>query len=349
MVLYPRRLQRLGTTTLVVSLPKQWVAERRLRPGDIVYIEVNGDSLQIHSREVVQEPTSVTINADEVEKPEVLARIVASCFLQGYDIVRVVSNSGFTGTQIQEILATVESLPGFEVVEQTARQIVLQAIIDPTKFKIEAVIRRLNVLVTSMLGVAIDSLVRGVSEKAGDVINTGKKLEELYSLAVRQLILALRNPSLAHAIGIDMPIAVLGYRLVAKALEEAGRHAISLAKESLHIRHKGAPTKKEIVDRLVSLADDVQSILTNSVNAFLTLDLKMINTILDSLQGMLDNIETTERELIEAISDAELSLSLRVSLMHFSAILESVRIIAEVALNKFVRMDTSVVEVAPPT
>ncbi|MEM2067162.1 MAG: hypothetical protein QXJ88_01170, partial [Nitrososphaerota archaeon] len=124
MVLYPRRLQRLGTTTLVVSLPKQWVAERRLRPGDIVYIEVNGDSLQIHSREVVQEPTSVTINADEVEKPEVLARIVASCFLQGYDIVRVVSNSGFTGTQIQEILATVESLPGFEVVEQTARQIV---------------------------------------------------------------------------------------------------------------------------------------------------------------------------------------------------------------------------------
>jgi len=103
------------------------------------------------------------------------------------------------------------------------------------------------------------------------------------------------------------------------------------------------------VDRLVSLADDVQSILTNSVNAFLTLDLKMINTILDSLQGMLDNIETTERELIEEISDAELSLSLRVSLMHFSAILESVRIIAEVALNKFVRMDTSVVEVAPPT
>lgn len=344
MTIYPRRLQRLGTTTLVVSLPKQWVAERRLRPGDIVYIEANGDRLTIHSREVVHEPASVVINADEVEKPEVLARIVTSCFLQGYDIVKVVSNTGLTGSQSQAILAAVESLPGFEVIEQTPRQIVLQAIIDPTRFKVEAIIRRLNVLVISMLGVAIDSLVRGISEKAGDVINTGKKLEELYSIAVRQLILALRNPSLAHTIGIDMPIAVLGYRLVAKALEEAGQHAIALAKESLNIRHKGAPSKRKVVDRLVSLAEEIQSLLTNGVNAFLTLDLKMINNVLDSLEGMANEIDSTERELIEEVSDVEFSLSLRVSLMHFSAILDSVKMIAEVALNKFVRMNTSIVQ-----
>lgn len=348
MVLYPRRLQRLGTTTLVVSLPKQWVAERRLRPGDVVYIEANGDRLFIHSREVAQEPTSAVINADDVEKPEVLARLLASCFLQGYDVVKVSSNSGLTGSQTQAVLATAEWLPGFEVVEQTPRQITLQVIIDPTKFKIETVIRRLNVLVTSMMGVAIDTLVRGISEKVGDVIDTGKKLEELYYLAVRQLIIALRNPSLAHSIGIDSPIAVLGYRLVAKAIEEAGQHAIALSKESLHVRHKGAQIKKSIVNKLVSLAEEVQSLLANSVNAFLALDLRMINNVLDSLQSISETIASTERELIEEVSDAELSLSLRISLMHFAAILESVKTIAEVALNKFVRINTNIVQVSTP-
>ncbi|MCS7145686.1 MAG: phosphate uptake regulator PhoU [Nitrososphaerota archaeon] len=346
MALYPRRLQRLGTTTLVVSLPKQWAAERRLKPGDVVYIEVNGDRLTIYSREVAQEPTAAIISADEVEKPEILARIVASCFLQGHDIVKVTSNLGLTESQTQAILATVEWLPGFEVVEQTPRQIVLQAIIDPTKFKIEAVIRRLNVLVISMMGVAVDTLVRGVSEKVGEVLDTGKKLEELYHMAVRQLIIALKNPSVAHSVGIDSPIAVLGYRLVAKAIEEAGQHAISLAKESLHVRHKGITIKKSIVNKLVSIAEEVQTLFTNSVNAFLTLDLKMVNSVLDSLQGMMDTIETTERELIEEVDDAELSLSLRVSLMHFSAILDAVKTISEVALNKFVRMSTNIVQVA---
>lgn len=346
MALYPRRLQRLGTTTLVVSLPKQWASERGLKPGDIIYIEVNGDSLLIHSREVVREPQTAFINADEVESPEILARIVASCFLQGYDMVRVSSNSGLTESQVQEVLAKVESLPGFEVVEQTPRQIVVQAIIDPTKFKIEVIIRRLNVLVSSMMSGAIDSLVRGASEKVGEVVNTGKKLEELYFLAVRQLIMALRNPSLAHSIGIDSPIAVLGYRLVAKALEEVGQHAIALAKESLNVRHKGALTKKGMVNKLVSLAEDIQGLFTNSVSAFLTLDLKGINSVLDALESMMENIEITERELIEEVEDAELSLALRISLMHFSAILDAVKIITEVALNKFVRMNTNVVQVA---
>ncbi|MEM1922399.1 MAG: phosphate uptake regulator PhoU [Nitrososphaerota archaeon] len=343
---YPRRLQRLGTTTLVVSLPKQWASERGLKPGDIVYIEVNGDSLLIHSREVTREPQTAVINADAVEEPEVLARLVASCFLQGYDTVKVSSITGLTESQVQAVLGKVESLPGIEVVEQAPRQVVMQAIIDPTKFKIEVIIRRLNVLVSSMMSGAIDSLVRGASEKVGEVVNTGKKLEELYFLAVRQLIMSLRNPALANLIGIDSPIAVLGYRLVAKALEESGQHAIALAKESLQIRHKGALSKKGLVNRLVSFAEDVQNLFTNSVNAFLTLDLKTINSTLDALEGTMENIEMTERELIEEVEDSELSLSLRISLMHFSAILDAVKIILEVALNKFVRMNTNVVQIA---
>jgi len=347
MTVYPRRLQRLGTTTLVVSLPKQWASERGLKPGDIIYIEVNGDRLIIHGREVTQEPISAIVSADEVEQPDALSKIVASCFLQGYDTVRITSNLGLTESQVQAVLATVEWLPGFEVVEQTPRSIVLQAIIDPTKFKIEAIIRRLNVLVTSMVSIAIDTLVRGASEKVGEVIETGKKLEELYHLAVRQLIISLKNPSLAQPIGIDSPIAVLGYRMVVKALEEAGQHAISLAKESLNVRHKEAQINRAVINRLVSLAEEVQNLISTGVTSFLTLDLKTINRVFESLQTVEEDVEMAERELIEQVEDPEVSLSLRMSLMRLLAMLGSAKTVAEVALNKFVRMRSSVVQMAP--
>jgi phosphate uptake regulator len=55
MTVFPRRLQRLGTTTLVVSLPRQWVTEVGLKAGDIVYLETDSDRVTIHAKEVVRE------------------------------------------------------------------------------------------------------------------------------------------------------------------------------------------------------------------------------------------------------------------------------------------------------
>jgi phosphate uptake regulator len=343
MAVYPRRLQRLGTTTLVVSLPRQWVTETGLKIGDIVYLETDNDRLIIHSKEVVRDPRKVTLNADEVERPEVLRRLVLACFLQGYDEVDIVSENGLVESMVHEVLAAVEELPGFEVVEQTSRQITLQAIVDATRFRAEVVLKRLNVLITSMMTSAIDALARGATERVGEVISTGKKVDELYSLIVRQLILALRNPSISQSIGIDSPIAALGYRLVAKAIQEASRHAISLTKESLNIRHKGAIPKRGLVNKLVSVMEEAQLLFGNSINAFLTLDFKAINSVLDKLPHLMESVVMTERELIEEIDDPEVSVALRVSMMHISAILEACEMVAEVALNKFVRMETKVI------
>jgi hypothetical protein len=50
-----------------------------------------------------------------------------------------------------------------------------------------------------------------------------------------------------------------------------------------------------------------------------------------------------EREMIEEIDDPDLSVSLRASLMHFSAILDACEMVTEVALNKFVRMGSKIV------
>jgi Phosphate uptake regulator len=343
MTVFPRRLQRLGTTTLVVSLPRQWVTEVGLKAGDIVYLETDSDRVTIHAKEVIRESRGVILNADEIERPEVLKRLIVACFLQGYDEVKIVSEVGLTETMTQEALATVEQLPGYEVVEQTPRQMTLQAIVDATKFKVETMLRRLNVLITSMMTAAIDALARGAVEKVGEVATTGKKVEELYFLVVRQLILALRNPSLAQSVGIDSPIAALGYRLVAKAIEEASQHSIALAKESLNIRHKGPIPKRGLVNRMVALMEEVQLLFGNSVNAFLSLDLKAINSVLDRLPGLKENIAIAEKELIEEIDDPDLSVSLRASLMHFSAILDACEMVTEVALNKFVRMGSKII------
>ncbi|WP_062662460.1 AbrB/MazE/SpoVT family DNA-binding domain-containing protein [Aeropyrum camini] len=42
-----RRLQKLGSSSLVVTLPKEWVREMGLKQGDPVYVVIEGGSLRI--------------------------------------------------------------------------------------------------------------------------------------------------------------------------------------------------------------------------------------------------------------------------------------------------------------
>ncbi|MEM0205160.1 MAG: AbrB/MazE/SpoVT family DNA-binding domain-containing protein, partial [Nitrososphaerota archaeon] len=61
-----RKLQKVGTATLTVSLPKKWVLKKGLKPGDRVTLIENEDgSLRLDVGDVkTAEETVFTINYD---------------------------------------------------------------------------------------------------------------------------------------------------------------------------------------------------------------------------------------------------------------------------------------------
>ena len=60
-----RKLGKIGSTSLFVTLPAEWLAERGLSKGDEVYIEVMADTLIIHTRKE-EEEAEKEISVEEV-------------------------------------------------------------------------------------------------------------------------------------------------------------------------------------------------------------------------------------------------------------------------------------------
>jgi phosphate uptake regulator len=274
--------------------------------------------------------------------PESLARLVTASYLQGYDEVRVVSQSGLLQEQIDEILAAVERLPGFEILEQTSNWLTIQGIVDPARFTVDSIIKRMQVMISAMISASIDAVIEGMPEKAAEVSRVETKVDELYFLVVRQLLLSIRNPSLARVIGIDSVPAVTGYRMVSKSLEEIGDYALAISRESLNIKRRGRSIDREILTQIMTIGEEVSTIFGRAVNAFLTLDFKLISSVFQEIPALSEKIVKLEAELLEKIKDPQTLISFRLVLRYISEMLDQCRIIAEVAVNKFVRIDSKI-------
>lgn len=89
-----RKLQRLGSKSLVVSLPRSWVKKQGLQPGDMAYVIEEYDKIIVmpYKKQGEPQPGEVTINLDAVLEdeehvpPEVIGRQIIGCmYILGID------------------------------------------------------------------------------------------------------------------------------------------------------------------------------------------------------------------------------------------------------------------------
>ncbi|MCI4347037.1 MAG: hypothetical protein L3J97_00250 [Thermoplasmata archaeon] len=80
----PRRLQRMGSVTVGVSLPRSWVGERGLTAGRPVFVHGLPDgSLILRDNDPAVAPLSVAITTDARHPPEHLFRRLVAAYLAG--------------------------------------------------------------------------------------------------------------------------------------------------------------------------------------------------------------------------------------------------------------------------
>ena len=87
MAAHPRKVLKLGRSTLAVSLPRDWVDAVKLKQGDYLFIEdTDSRSLKLAAkkREVEEAQRVCAINADLCEAPNILSRMVIGAYLVGH-------------------------------------------------------------------------------------------------------------------------------------------------------------------------------------------------------------------------------------------------------------------------
>ena len=122
-----RKVQKVGYSTLIVSLPKDWVEEVSLKQGDIVSFRRESDGgITVYpglTRE--RENHRYIIDADLCDGPNLLTRIITANYLTGHDTIQITSKKELSSRHLEEVRAVSRRLTGLGIVEQTLKSVTL--------------------------------------------------------------------------------------------------------------------------------------------------------------------------------------------------------------------------------
>ena len=339
-----RKVQRVGYSTLTVSLPREWVEDVKLKAGDIVSIKREDDgSLKLipgteHKNEEVR---NCVVNADLCNSSNLLTRVITANYILGHDTIQVVAKDELKRQHLDEIRATTQRLTGLSIVEQTIRQVTLQSFVDPTRFPIYGLMRRLHIILTSMLDVSIKALLERRPDLAAEVGHMEEESDRIYWLIVRQLLLAIKDRSVGTRIGIESTVHIPGNRVVAKTLEEMADSAENIAKEVAALKEKEI-LSETILNDIAKFAAEVNSISEQSMKALLTSDIRTSNNAIEKVE----DAEVEERKLtqkvITYVKDVNTAVSLRTIVLNLGQINKYCRIIGEVTINRVLERPTDI-------
>lgn len=223
-----RRLQRIGSSMLI-SLPVDWIKTHTLKKGDVVSVETNNDnSISIFPtdarREILKE---VTILLPGLSTEKLLNQIYGS-YLLGYDLIRIKGISPINYETREQIKSVIRKLVGLEIVDEDSLKITVQFLLDSHSMEVSKILKRMSSLIGGMHRDTISSLLKN-NDTIGDLIRKrDDEVDRQYFLIVRLMRSAMMDRKLASSLNLTN-IDLLDYRIAANHLESAGDHICSLA------------------------------------------------------------------------------------------------------------------------
>ncbi|MCK4589709.1 MAG: phosphate uptake regulator PhoU [Nanoarchaeota archaeon] len=189
-----RKIIEFGKTSFVISLPKYWVRRNNLKKGDTINLLEDKDNLIVCPKEKkdIHEPLRTTILTETKELKEIQAEIVAA-YLANYDIIDI------KGRNLQDfvldIKTTFKNLIGMELIEQETNRILARDLINLKEVSIESLIRRIDIIIRSMIKDSTSNLHEDYYES---IFQRDNEINKLTLLLKRVIKLALEEPHVAE-------------------------------------------------------------------------------------------------------------------------------------------------------
>ena len=299
-----RKIQFTGKSTYVLSLPKKWVSELNLKPGDpVTIIREPDNTLSIISditRSSIEAVDEATVQVLKEENANSLKRKVVSMYLAGYNIINLKSKLGRINPIQREAAREVvrRNLVGTEIIADSSDLITIQVLITLPELSVNTAVRRMFLLATSMHRDAMTSLIELNSELANAIIKSDDEVDRFSLYILRNLVIATKNERILNDVGLKKTSDCLSYRLAVKSIERIADHASKFAEKSLSIKEKIPP---DILENIKKMSDLSLQDLNDSVEAFLRRDYAMADKIVDRKE----NVQILENNIVSLLDNTD--------------------------------------------
>ncbi len=279
-----RKVQKTGTSTITVSLPKDWVTSNGIGPGDQVSMEVQPDgSLNIEpemhrTKEVAT--TVITVGRDESN--DHITRKLIGAYLAGSTIIEVRSKERMDLGNKRAIKDFARLVIGPEIIEETANTVVLHDLSDPLELPQKKCVRRMHLIVDSMHRDAMVAYADGDIALANDILERDQDVDRLYWMTVKQHALILDDRRLAKRLGVEVH-GSMSLLLAARILERVGDHAENIAQQAVVVAKEEKPST---VTEMSALSARAVETLNQAVEAFFRQDVQSANEVIDEARKL---------------------------------------------------------------
>jgi len=255
-----RRLQKIGSSILV-TLPKEWVDANNLSKSNQVEIETGQDSLSI-SVNKENRPTKELVISYPLPKAENIVANITGAYLLGYDTIQINSKSIIPGEDREKIRDSMRRLVGMEIIEEGSSKINMQFLLDTTTLNPEKILKRISSIALGMYEDLSNGLISDDKSNLQTLSKRDVEVNRQYFLLVRLIRSTLVDKRLANIFNLEN-IDVLDYRVAANLLENVGDTIVELADL---IYNSSLP--KELLKRIFIVVQNFNGLAEKSINAF---------------------------------------------------------------------------------
>ena len=226
---YARRLQQVGSS-IMISLPSQWIKSNSLKKGSILPIDVNRDN----SVTIFPSDDAADNKIKEVMIPyspasmDTLVNQVYGAYLLGYDIIRIKASVQISFDDADRIKRAMRKLVGLEIVDEDGSNITAQFLLDANTLDAEKILRRMSSIVAGMYRDMLEAIKSKEDSIRKVISGRDDEVDRQYFLLVRLIRSAMMDQKLAGKLNLSN-IDILDYRIAANHLESAGDYIVDLA------------------------------------------------------------------------------------------------------------------------
>ena len=260
MTKFIRRLQRIGSSILV-SLPKEWVDANNLDKTSQVELETGQDSISISANTNTRQTKELVISYPLPKEENIVADITGA-YLLGYDIIEINSKSIIPGEDREKIRNSMRRLVGMEIIEEDASHINMQFLLDSTTLNPEKILKRMSSIALGMYDDASNGLILDDKSNLQTISNRDVEVNRQYFLLVRLIRSTLVDRRLANVFNLEN-IDVLDYRVAANLLENAGDSIVELSNFIYN-----SSLSKEYSKKIFEVVRDFSTLAEKSIDAF---------------------------------------------------------------------------------
>jgi phosphate uptake regulator len=334
-----RKIQYTGGSSYIVSLPKKWIQDLKLKQGDLVAIVRMGQSsLQISpvTKRINKEQREATIEVTKDNSPYFLARKLISIYFLGFNVINISQKDGgrMSGQQ-REVLKDVvrRVLMGTEIIADSATTITLQVLINLLELSVDGALKRMVLIAKSMHRDAILSLRENNVELAKEILKSDDEVDRFSFYIVRQLNIAIKNEHLLKEIGLDDSRNCLGYRSIAKSTERIADHAGLIAKDIIEMEK---PMNSDIVEKITEMSNFALDVLEEACLSVFKRDYDSADLAIEKSRNI-DDLEKGIVSVASKLKDINEIYRVKIITENIRRVAEYASDIAEIVLNMTVQ------------